>query len=384
LCGATAAFGADLNIQVQSGGQSEVNVAPGATVNYAIVGTLSDANNEGLALFGLDLSFTGGALTPADIPTTAPMDAFASGAGTNNKGINNPQGFGGTVIGGNLIQVGGGQNTIMNPGPPSYPPYPLGPVVTGVAWTSEVLVTGSLTAPMTLATYTLSVNPATLFANVIKDGEDGNPFWATEAAGVGTITNLTIVVSVEDCHVAGSNPVDGWIDARTPVSSTAPYDPVGWTSVEITFNDECDASGLVAADFALTEICQVGRCDGVAPSVANVSGAGNVATVTFDRPIDPETWTTISLVGGSGTDRVRLGFLPADCDGSRTANAQDINQVINRINLAFGGGSPLMHETDINRSGSITVADMLSLINLLNGVSPSPTAYFGKTLPAMP
>jgi len=50
----------------------------------------------------------------------------------------------------------------------------------------------------------------------------------------------------------------------------------------------------------------------------------------------------------------------------------------------FGGGTPVLHQCDINRSGTVTVADMLTLINLLNGASPYPEAYFGKQLPALP
>ena len=149
MLGASMAMATDIDLAVQDDmGAAMVTVAPGATVNYQIVGTLTDTVNEGLALFLVDLSFDGGDLMAANIPTGTPMDAFASGPGTSNMGINNPQGFGGAEIGGDLIQVGGGQNTIMNPGPPSYPEYPLGPVVTGVAWSQQVLVTGSLTAPM--------------------------------------------------------------------------------------------------------------------------------------------------------------------------------------------------------------------------------------------
>ena len=49
---ATVAPATELNITVQSGGTSDLqNVTPGSTVDYEIVGVLSDAVNEGLALW---------------------------------------------------------------------------------------------------------------------------------------------------------------------------------------------------------------------------------------------------------------------------------------------------------------------------------------------
>ncbi|HNQ24223.1 MAG TPA: hypothetical protein PKK06_14140 [Phycisphaerae bacterium] len=187
-----------------------------------------------------------------------------------------------------------------------------------------------------------------------------------------------------ECHIVSSDPVSGWIDARVPVRPTPPYVPMGWTEVQITFNTECDAGALTEDNFELSETCLPGACDGMPPGVLSVSSSGNVATVTLTDPIDPKTWTTLSLLGGAPTDKVVLGFLPADSDGSRTANANDIVQVINRINEAFGGGTPAPHQSDINRSGIITVADLVTLINLLNGSSPYPEAYFNKRLPSMP
>jgi hypothetical protein len=187
----------NLNVDLRSGGSNAVTVGPGEEVSYELVGALSDDFNQGLALFGLNLVFDGGDLTPADTPTGVPTP------GCDNPminftipwGITNPDGFGGTVINGDLIQVGGGQNTINNT--PDNAPYPIGPVLTGVAQPTgcgpAVLVTGTLTAPAAEGTYALAVQE--LFANVIVEGTTGDPFWATSAAGVGTITNLSITVS---------------------------------------------------------------------------------------------------------------------------------------------------------------------------------------------
>jgi len=179
---------ANLNVSISSGGSNSVVVNPGATVNYDVAGVLTDALNEGLALVIFDLSFDGGALSPADTPITLPMSNF-----TRNEGITNPAGYGGTASGGVLLQVGGAQNTIKNT--PANAPFPIGSVITGVAWPSNavILVSGSLTAPMTQGDYVLSLS--NLSSTVIQDGEDGTgPFWAVESSPAGTITNLTITV----------------------------------------------------------------------------------------------------------------------------------------------------------------------------------------------
>ena len=154
-------------------------------MNYAVIGELTDILNEGLAAAVFDLSFDGGNLAQADAPAAGDMLHF-----TNPQGLSNPDGFGGTVVSGDLIQIGGAQNTFNN----VFTTELSGAVMTGVAWLGqpENLVTGSLKAPVVPGTYTLSLS--NLAANVIKQGETGAVFWAVEEAGVGSIDNLTITV----------------------------------------------------------------------------------------------------------------------------------------------------------------------------------------------
>lgn len=180
------AFASDLNVSIKSGGQSTITVVPGATVNYTVTGELSDAVNEGLAYYVFDLEFEGGALTPAATPNTSPMNNFAS-----PLGLNNPSGFGGTVSGGKLVQVGGSQNTWNN----SFAAQPLGSVITDVGQPGQpaTLATGTLTAPLKVGSFRLKVK--NLDANVIKLNETGLPFWAVAQAGDGTVTDLIVKVS---------------------------------------------------------------------------------------------------------------------------------------------------------------------------------------------
>lgn len=184
--GSAHVFATDLDVHLESAGSSTITVPPGAVVSWAAVGELSANDNEGLALFSFDLQWSGGALSPAAAPTTNPMLNFARPAG-----VNNPAGFGGTVTAGQLLQVGGAQNTIGS----SFAPYPIGTVITGVAWPGQPvpLATGQLTAPLQAGTYVLSLS--NLLANVIREGETGIPFWRVRGADPGNLTSLTVQVA---------------------------------------------------------------------------------------------------------------------------------------------------------------------------------------------
>ena len=164
---AASVYGTDLNVSVRSEGSNTVTVAPGAIVVYEVSGILSDSLNEGLALVLFDLSFSAGDLTPGDAPVAPPMNNFA-----RILGITNPAGFGGTVIGGDLIQVCGAQNTIKNTA--ANAEFPVGSVIVDLAQSQLVLITGSLTAPITPGEYTLALTNLT--STVIIAGEDGVPF----------------------------------------------------------------------------------------------------------------------------------------------------------------------------------------------------------------
>ena len=144
LCGSTAMATTNINLRVQGpNGEPEVRVAPGGIVSYRVVAELSDNLNEGLALIGFSLDYTGGAIDQqGNIPNSAPMSNFVI-----PDGITNPAGYGGTLIDGDLIQCGGAQNTIKNV--VGNAPFPIGTVITGIAspGAPAVVLTGSFTKP---------------------------------------------------------------------------------------------------------------------------------------------------------------------------------------------------------------------------------------------
>lgn len=179
------ALATDLHLTLQSAGQSTITVGPGQTVNYDLVGELSDLGTQGLAMFRCDLDFSGGSLAQASAPSGFPMLNFQT-----PLGFSNPQGFGGTTSAGNLLQVGGAQNTINN----TSATYPTGSVILGVAQNGspQVLASGSLSAPTQAGDYTLSISNGD--ANGVRLGETGVPFYAVDAVCPGTVTGLTVKV----------------------------------------------------------------------------------------------------------------------------------------------------------------------------------------------
>ena len=104
-----AAWATDLDLTVEATGchASAVTIGPLCETQYRVVGELSDADADGLALVVFDLEFDGSGLAPADTPTELPMASFAPPAG-----LSNPDGYGGTALGGKLVQVGGSQNVV--------------------------------------------------------------------------------------------------------------------------------------------------------------------------------------------------------------------------------------------------------------------------------
>lgn len=395
LGGATA-LATNLDVSVNCDGNNTVTTAPGCTVNYTVNGQLDDLINEGLALVGFNLEFVmpdgspnppqAVALAPGNSPTTAPMSNFVK-----NLGLTNPDGYGGTVDNGRLVQCGGGQNTIMNAqvvctGPMDCPtgstcqgalctavaPFPIGTVMTGVAkGVSEVLLTGTVDLPTTLPPGTYELRLTTLIANAIQTGQVGNPFWVTQEVFPGVVTNLQVVVqgvAGDACAFCGpaivaSDPPINAIDAGQPHPRTDATILQGWTSVDVTFSSTPLAAPAMT-DFFVSSVDNTGT-PGTPPSISAVSPlvGGNTVTITFGGPIEPGNWTVITH-NPSGS-KTCLGFLPGDVNGSRGSNAQDITSLINSLNNVVPRPD---YATDVNRSGPPSNAqDITSEINLLNG-----------------
>lgn len=208
-----------LTVQAQGFESSVITVGPGCGIGYQVMAELDDSENQGLAAIGFDLEHSGGALAPGVAPTELPMAAFAP-----PNGLANPEGYGGTLEGGRLLQVGGAQNIVMHgqwscetdgecPGSTSCEAgvctaisgLPLGNVVPDVGYPGSpvTVVVGSLIAPAVPGVYELVVtNPR---ASVLERGATGRRYWPAEAAGIGPLVGLTIDVQPG----VGCSPTEG-------------------------------------------------------------------------------------------------------------------------------------------------------------------------------
>lgn len=165
---------------------------------------------------------------------------------------------------------------------------------------------------------------------------------------------------VGGCQIVSMSPPNCEIDARQPhnIGNTVPAQ--GVTSFQLTFNAGCDTSGFGIAAYGVRTV----PGSKPAPGILSVSGVGNVATVTFDAPIPTNNWTCVAH-NASATEKC-FGFLPADVNASRTANAADITALINSLNNVTP--RPIT-ATDMNRSAATNASDITRLIDLLNGAS---------------
>lgn len=272
----------DLDLEILGDGAPSVAIPEGtASVDIEIyaqlVGDLDPP--DGLALIGFDLSQTGGLTLAENWLTAGP----SMGSFVKTAGLTNPAGYGGTLVAGVLLQIGGGQNTIGNTG--AAPDYPIGTVVEDIG-NSQVLVAEATldTSSLLEGTYTLTLDNA--FANVIDDFSAGSPYSVSPADGY-TYTNQTLTIVVS----AGGIPVDlvsaaSW-NTHFGTDFPIPLNITGVASVEtrtqgvrelvFTMTGPPDSGGSVYLKGAVNP----------GPYAGTVSEVGNDLVVTFGAGVIP-------------------------------------------------------------------------------------------------
>lgn len=378
---ASVARATDLNLTItgcEPTGASTVTVPPGCDVPYAIEGELTDGNSRGLALFAFDLSSDLTGLTPADPPTGFPMENFAIPFGINNPVDDPPTaaGFGGTPSGGVLLQVGGGQNTMMND--ISYAPFPLGTLADGtlaenIAQNGDpvILARGTLTIPGDAAPGTYTLSASNVLATVIAADQTGTNGQFLKVEGTpgtdGTVTNLTIIVDASaDCcpgevDLAGSVPPDGSIDARNPKNPSTGV-AVGWDQVDLIFTGPI--AGLTTADFSVMEK-KNGEAAVAGPGIVSATQVDAVTwRLALDRSLTPGAWT--KFMYDSTGSYVCIGDLPGDVDQGGLTGPTDIGSLIDCLN---GATVCDPWQCDIDRVPPCAAADIGGLVDLLNGTT---------------
>ena len=342
ICCASPAWATDsltLTVNITAG----ASVAPGGTVEFEIVGTLSsDTDNEGVALFGVDMSVTGpetvNLSTAASISApTALVAHFVS-----PDGLNNPTdcggcfGFGGTADGDNLVQIGGGQNTINNDA--GNAPYPVGEVLLDVGQSTgeTVFAEGTLTAPSTLGEY--NINLSNGFANVIRQGETGPDVYATEAVvtvnTVGASFTVEQGVAIESVGSVREHTGVGDLLIDIDLAGGLKVEPRegGIQKLEVVFDTAMNAATTIPANVSVIG-CNSGAYSGtIGTSLEPVEK--KVLTITFDPALADVDVFTVDLAGmesegggGLADSDFEIVGLQGDVDRNETTATTDASLI---------------------------------------------------------
>jgi hypothetical protein len=190
--------------------------------------------------------------------------------------------------------------------------------------------------------------------------------------GFGRINAHSALVAADGWRgmILSSSPPQGAIDARKPTDPDG-TNAYGWHSFDLTFS--VYASLQIPEDFSVT---QEGGIT-VAPPITGVAAADDThVAITLETIIETRAWTTITHLGSN--TRVRVGYLPGDVDADGMSNAQD---VVALTEVLDGVGGPLpIWSVDIDRSGAVTAADLLEVVDLLNGAEAY-EPYLDASLP---
>ncbi len=381
MCCVSATMAADLELKVTS---LTPSVGPDGTVLFEIEGQVTAATN-GLALFGVDVTVTGPSVIDhsADI-TITPEVTTITNFFVNPGGLTNPAGFGGTPTGANdsLLQVGGSQNTINNPGPS--PPAPTAwPITENVALGSFTLLgEGSISlSGATPGAYTITLSAE--FGNVLTTENFAPDFWSVaQATIVNAGSSCQFTVSVV---VPAIDTVDSYVDhgaGGLPLAMTGlgvgiePVEPrlSGISQVAVAFLDPMDPATLIPANVSILDenlTDYSGNVTGVTATVGNT-----VATIDMTALPDQHCYTIdlagMTEAGGGGwgapeDGQLQIIALVGDANRDAVVSSADAGSVGQRLGMLVGTSGP---QYDINNDGAVSSGDDSSVSQRIGRVAP--------------
>jgi hypothetical protein len=310
---------------------------------YYIEATITGGDaSEGLALWGADVQMTGG--VPSQMACPGAMSSFEV-----NDGLNNPAGYGGTYdTVDTLLQVGGAQNTINNPGPT--PPYPVGAVVTGIGATTITVATG------TCDNATDTMDLLNCFANVIIGGETG-PVYAVSAADVtcvGTAVpcfgGLAAATVLNADSVGTSCDIDLTTGGGGTTGAVSEMRTAGCDAVTFGF-DVAPGNGTPSVEQTTTATYPTWSA--YVPTNMNCNVVSTDLVCTFDPLPDQATYRfTLGPAEGisSITNTVLARALVGDVNSDGTTDGSDRS-------LVHGNWATSACEPDINEDGTVDGSD---------------------------
>jgi len=153
------------------------------------------------------------------------------------------------------------------------------------------------------------------------------------------------------------------IDARYPTASAGKASSP-WDAVELTFNGGCNVDALGPDDFVSTI------------PIVSVAAEGSAATVHFAGVIPAGEWTCIDHTASN--TKVCIGALPGDVGSDRTSNAADVLELIDDLNGTRPPPTLELWQCDVDRSGVCAPADVLGVVDMLNA------GWNNRSLPLCP
>lgn len=172
-----------------------------------------------------------------------------------------------------------------------------------------------------------------------------------------------------------SDPPNCAIDARQP-SEPDGSNSAGWQSVSITLSG--DATSLTPDDFSVR--AYPGPLTTTAIDAVYPTADPRTVQLELSAPMPLGQWTCITHEG-SGLE-VCVGRLPGDVNGDGTTMPADILALIDHLNGEVQPPYPIW-QCDIDRSEACGPGDILRVIDLLNGADVY-DVWLGRALPVCP
>ncbi len=169
--------------------------------------------------------------------------------------------------------------------------------------------------------------------------------------------SFTLYDDQQPLMIVSADPPLAAIDARQPTDPNG-TNPAGWDALTITLNGAICLPSIFDFDVTATGGSQV------VPQVLSIDQLDPTTyTLHLEYAIEPGTWTNVVHFDTGVT--TRFGYLPGDVNGDGTAGPADILALIDSLN---GVGPPRpIWSLDIDRSGVTGAPDILAVIDLLNG-----------------
>lgn len=184
---------------------------------------------------------------------------------------------------------------------------------------------------------------------------------------------LTLTIPSEQCVACPrlSNPPSCVIDARQPNAADDSAEQYGWDAVDITFTK--DPGSVLPVAFS------VWTSRGFPPVINSVVGEGNTRTLELSKRISPKAWTCFEYIPAECDGWATcLGYLPGDINSDRETTPNDVTDLIDVLSGVVGPAE--LWQCDADRSGHCAPADILRVVDILNGGGDL-ASFLGASLP---